>query len=201
MTKRHDRDNKRGSAVKFDCKSARPLVPSYLDGELSEAQAAPLREHLFDCLSCREAAKDSRVLLRWFQDARDDVPVVTVPEGFAARVARRAFAGDPGLLIPAPRAGEPRRELLPFVLTVTAVAAALLLAFSIVIQRQSLPAAGPLEAQDYRPPWEERAADDRVPFGLGATTDRGALDEEAEASPSTEDAPDDPDEDDGGDER
>jgi len=137
--------------VKMSCENARSLVPSYLDGELSEAQASPLRNHLFDCPVCRELAKEGRVLERWFEAAAAEP--VSVPAGFAARVARRALAGDPGLLIPEePAALRPRKSLLPFVLTVCAVAAALLLVLALAIQRQSLPRTNGLDAQ-FRPPW------------------------------------------------
>jgi anti-sigma factor RsiW len=141
--------------MKTTCDDARPLVPSYLDGELSEAQASPLRAHLLDCPACRESAKEGKSLRRWFEF--EPAPV-SVPAGFAARVARRAFAGDPGLLVPEPPVvGRARRPLLPFLLVVTAVAAALLMVLAAAIQRESLPRSNRLEAQQ-RPPWLEAAA-------------------------------------------
>ena len=141
--------------MKITCDDALPLVPSYLDGELSEAQAAPLRTHLLDCPGCRESAKQGKVLQRWFEA---EPPSVPVPAGFAARVARRAFAGDPGLLVPEPArdpAGRGRRSLLPFLLVATAVAAALLFALAVALKRESLPHASSLDAQE--PPWAKRA--------------------------------------------
>ena len=98
-------------AMKPTCDDARALVPSYLDGELSEAQASPLRAHLLDCPACRGVAKEGKALRRWFEF--EPAPV-SVPAGFAARVARRAFAGDPGLLVPEPAVFRPRRSMLPF---------------------------------------------------------------------------------------
>ena len=140
-----------GANVKISCDNARSLVPSYLDGELSEAQASPLRNHLFDCPACREVAKEGRVLERWFEPAA--AQPVSVPAGFAARVARRALAGDPGVLMPEePAALRPRRSLLPFLLTACAVAAAVLLVLALAIQRESLPKSNGLDAQ-FRPPW------------------------------------------------
>lgn len=135
--------------MKFTCDDSRPLVPSYLDGELSEAQASPLRAHLLDCPACREIAKEGKTLTRWLEP--DPAPV-SVPVGFAARVARRAFAGDPGLLVPEP---PPllRRPLLPFLLIATAVAAAVLFVLAVAIQRESLPHTNGLEAQPGPPPW------------------------------------------------
>lgn len=143
------------SNLKIHCDNASSLVQGYMDGELTEAQAAPLREHFLDCLACRELAKDGRALRRWF-DGDPGESGILAPEGFASRVARRAFAGDPGLLIP-----EPRRPLLPFLLTITAVAAAALFVFSVVIQRQAIPTSGTMSAEDYSPPWEDRSAGDR----------------------------------------
>jgi len=153
------KDPRTPSNLKINCENAGSLVQSYLDSELTETQAAPLREHLLDCPSCRETAKGGRTLRRWFQESQDgpgEFGEVLAPEGFASRVARRAFAGDPGLLIP-----EPRRSLLPFLLAATAVAAGALLIFSIVIQRQTIPTSGTMSADDYQPPWEDRAAEDR----------------------------------------
>ena len=50
----------------MECIEARPLIPSYLDGELSEAQARPLRKHLLDCPECRSGAQGEKNLKRWF---------------------------------------------------------------------------------------------------------------------------------------
>ncbi len=153
--------------MNITCDNARSLVPSYLDGELSEAQAAPLRGHLFDCPACREVAKEGRALERWFEAAA--LEPVAIPAGFSARVARRAFAGDPGLLTPVddPPAVRPRRSLLPFLLTACAVAAAVLLVLALAIQRESLPKSSGLDAQS-RPHWlapdgARRAEANRVP--------------------------------------
>jgi anti-sigma factor RsiW len=142
--------------VKLSCDNARSLVPSYLDGELSEAQASPLRAHLLDCPACREVAKEGKALQRWF--GHPESPPA-IPAGFAARVARRAFAGDPGLLAPEPREVRRRRPLLPFLVAATAVAAAILLVLAFAIQRESLPRANHLEAlQEDRPPWLDAPA-------------------------------------------
>jgi anti-sigma factor RsiW len=140
--------------VNITCDNARPLVPSYLDGELSEAQASPLRTHLMACPSCREVAKEGKALSRWFEVQPQPV---SVPVGFAARVARRAFAGDLGLLMPEPPAIRARRPLLPFLLVATAMAAAVLLVLAVAIQRENLPQANSLEAQEGHPPWLEAA--------------------------------------------
>lgn len=149
-------------AVKISCDAARPLVPPYLDGELSEAQASPLRAHLLDCPACRESAKGGKALARWFVA---EPLAVSAPAGFAARVARRAFAGDPGLLVPEPPAVHPRRTLLPFLLVASAVAAAVLLVLALALQRESLPRAGGLDARETPPPWLE--AEVRPEAGAG----------------------------------
>lgn len=125
--------------MEMTCPDARVLVPAYLDGELSEARSSLLRKHLLDCHSCRTGAQDGKNLKRWFSAAREheQAEPLPAPSGFAARVARRAFAGDRGLLTPsaAPSAelvgtsDATRKEgkLLRFVLGATAVAAAMAL--------------------------------------------------------------------------
>jgi anti-sigma factor RsiW len=157
--------------MKISCDDARSLVPSYLDAELSEVQASPLRAHLMDCPACREVAKEGKSLQRWFEF--EPAPVA-VPAGFAARVARRALAGDPGLLVPEPPAVRPRRTLLPFLLVATAVAAALLFVLAVAIQRESLPRTNNLDALPSRPPWLD------VPASEGGTVETSA-----EASPAS----------------
>ena len=111
----------------MECIEARPLIPSYLDGELSEAQARPLRKHLLDCPECRSGAQGEKYLKRWFVQ---EEPVL-VPRDFAARVARRAFAGDSGErfgAVPAAAAFEaPRDSYLRFILQVTSIAAVVLI--------------------------------------------------------------------------
>jgi anti-sigma factor RsiW len=138
----------------MNCPDAVPLIPSYLDGELSEAQAAPLRQHLLACQDCRAGAQSEKALKRWFVRK----PIV-VPQDFAARVARRAFAGDTGKSLElatsihrvealGPQQEAPRGELLQFVLRVTAVAAVFLIALAITIRVESLPPGGGLMADD-----------------------------------------------------
>lgn len=114
----------------MNCQDSRSLIPSYLDGELSEHQAGPLRQHLMDCQPCRKAAAGQKGLTRWFE--HEPVSDVEVPAGFAQRVARLAFAGA------IPRSSEEPLEVAasaeasfqPMVLWMTAVAAAVLLVVS-----------------------------------------------------------------------
>jgi predicted anti-sigma-YlaC factor YlaD len=69
--------------MKISCEAARPLVPGYLDGELTEGQASPLRAHLLDCPACREIAKEGKSFKRWFEFEPEPVTVPT-----ACRVRR-----------------------------------------------------------------------------------------------------------------
>jgi anti-sigma factor RsiW len=139
----------------MQCDDAGPLIPSYLDGELSETQAAPLRKHLLDCQPCRATAQGEKAIKRWFVEAG----AAAVPPGFASRVARRAFAGDTGsgehgtpplrqtaalAAVPAPEGG----RLLPFVLRLTAVAAILLVCLSVAIGNLRLPTSRDMQADD-----------------------------------------------------
>lgn len=148
----------------MNCDTAEPLVPIYMDGELTEARAAPLRRHLLGCPRCRSVAQAETALKGWFVDEES----LEIPAGFAARVARRASAGDTGApdlaRDPNPPAG--RRStgtgptgirptgarieapLLQFVLQVTAVAAILLIALSIGLHRQQVPEIDSLRADD-----------------------------------------------------
>jgi len=156
--------------VNLTCDAARPLVPSYLDGQLSELSASPLRAHLLACPACRESAKEGRNLKRWFAAPPEAVPV---PGGFASRVARRALAGDPGLLVPEPPAalGRPSRPLLPVLLVATAAAAVLLFVLALAIQRQNLPSGDGLRAQE-PPPWLE-SGEKGLPLTLDAEGHQG----------------------------
>lgn len=129
------------------CNDYRSLVPAYLDGELSEAQAGPLRRHLLACAPCRVATQGQRSLRAWFVPTAE----VAVPEGFAARVARRAFAGDTGE--PPPAGGTHQTpgdggadSLRSFVIGMTALAAGLLLALSLGIRALDVPTAGEISA-------------------------------------------------------
>lgn len=124
------------------CKECLRLIPGYLDGELSEAQSAPLRQHLIDCPECRKAASGEKAFERWFAG---EGPEVTVPDGFAARVARRAFAGDIGERSAATVGAEAETPILRFVLRATAVAAVLLLLLT-AWMRSVQRAEGPVQA-------------------------------------------------------
>jgi len=129
----------------MECQNARSMIPSYCDGELSQAQAGPLRQHLLDCQPCRGSAQDLKNLKRWFAAPAS----AAVPEGFAARVARRAFQGDTGELVlegagalagdsAAPLEQDGGR-LLRFVLACTAAAAVVLLVLAIGVRQLGLP--------------------------------------------------------------
>jgi hypothetical protein len=136
----------------FDCAQAAPLIPPWADGELSEVQAAPLREHLLDCRACRGSMQELRALEHWFQPGSAAV-TTGVPPGFAARVARRAFAGDTG-----ERDGQPgsahnelareRRRSLDFVLQLTGLAALAVIGLAIGLRGRELPRGESLHADD-----------------------------------------------------
>ncbi len=132
-----------------DCDRIRPLIPGYLDGELSEEQASPLRKHLLDCRTCRTATQGEKALKGWFVAGAAAAP----PAGFAAHVARRAFAGDRGER-PTPEVASDAQatgRLLNFVLGATAAAAALLLMLAGGLSMAGLPTDGGLRADDVAP--------------------------------------------------
>lgn len=150
----------------ISCNDVQPMLSGYLDGELSEAQSAPMRAHLLDCCACREQLQGGKVLSRWFQEGSGQP--LAVPSGFSARIARRAFAGDPGLSTENQPRGEARRHsLLPFLLKLTAAAAVLLFILALQIKRQNLPHTEDLEAGSYSPPWAQQEAAPAVDLLLG----------------------------------
>jgi anti-sigma factor RsiW len=137
----------------MECTEVRALVARYLDDELEEVQAAPMRAHLLACLACRAVLQEGKSLEAWFVPPEP----VAIPEGFAARVAHRAETGDRGALvsIPMPLAGpaplekeEQRESIRPFVLSAIAIAALVLLVLSIALRRLELPGGEGLEAKD-----------------------------------------------------
>lgn len=149
----------------MNCQEARERIPSYLDGELSETAAAPLRRHLMDCQPCRASAQSDKNLKRWFVEPK----AIAVPRDFSARVARRAFAGDTGerfsppSLVPAGTGAAPSlvavadtwtkapasrsdERHLRFVLVLTAAAALVLLMLSLSIRSLAVPGGTELKA-------------------------------------------------------
>ena len=153
----------------MDCRQAEPLIPSYLDGELSEVRAAPLRRHLLDCQPCRAGAQGEKNLKRWFAPAAAS----EIPKGFAARVARRAFAGDAGEgqlgdvvlrphAAPAVRSAESEERVLQFVLGLTAAAALVVIALAVSMRSWSLPSGTSLHASDNRDQISVEAAIERL---------------------------------------
>jgi anti-sigma factor RsiW len=146
----------------LSCRDAQPLVGAYVDGELSESQASPLRQHLLACQACRASAQDLKSLKRWFAPGKV-ASQTAIPSGFAARVTRRAFAGDTGerreelartAPVPAPSAGAAlaapsrQRSLHSLVLTLTGVAAAAAIVAALAIQAQKRPTGRDLRADD-----------------------------------------------------
>lgn len=157
------------SGMEFmNCENARPLVPAYLDGELGEARASLLRKHLLECQPCRASAQDGKALKRWFaplaQASRDTLPEFNsgVPQGFAARIARRAFAGDTGergrvqpTLV---RGGA--SDLTPFLLRATAIAAGVLFVLAVGMRMRTRPELNRLSADDNTPAPIERVIEE-----------------------------------------
>jgi anti-sigma factor RsiW len=133
----------------MECQNSRSMIPSYLDGELTEAQAGPLRQHLLGCQPCRFSTQDLKNLKRWFAPTQ----AALVPRGFAARIARRALQGDTGELAPSlpTRNGEESGRLLQFVLACTAAAAGLLLVLAIGVRQIGLPQTDRLQADPPAP--------------------------------------------------
>lgn len=171
--------------MNLPCDDAQLSIMSYLDGELSEAQAAPLRKHLLECQPCRASAQDLKNTSRWFVRPQ----AVAVPRDFASRVARRAFQGDRGERVLeaggrtalAPAALEDRElegrengRMLRFVLTLTSVAAAVAICVAIGIRSLSLPSGERLTADDRAPAMSLETALDELDALNGQDTARPA---------------------------
>lgn len=179
--------------MNLPCDDAQLSIMSYLDGELTEAQAAPLRKHLLECQPCRASAQDLKNTSRWF--VRPEA--VAVPRDFASRVARRAFQGDRGerlldvggrAMVAQPAlesgAGRENGRMLRFVLTLTSIAAAVVLCTAIAVRSLSLPSGERLTADDRAPalPLDSalerldqlNAADAQAPAPAGKPGEQGA---------------------------
>lgn len=130
----------------MNCHTARPLVPLYVDGELGESQSHALRPHLLECPACRAVAQEQKTLKAWFVPSAP----IAVPEGFAARVARRAIAGDTGEGFEFSSREEQQGSVTAWVLQAVAVAALLLITLSIAIRRQEIPQSPELKALEAR---------------------------------------------------
>lgn len=77
----------------MNCDRSKALVSVYVDGELSEELAGPLRRHLMECAECRASVSEAKAMASWFVPSA----AISVPEGFAARVARLATSGAGGV--------------------------------------------------------------------------------------------------------
>lgn len=139
----------------MNCIEAHPLVGPYLDGELSENQAAPLRRHLLACVGCRTSVQSHKNLQRWFVQPEP----AAVPRGFAAKVAQAAFAGEgarPALRegVPAIAAAKPapapagEGRVLRFVLALTSAAAAATILVVLATRDNRLPDDAGLRASE-----------------------------------------------------
>lgn len=142
--------------MEMTCSDARPLVGAYLDGELSQTRSSLLRKHLLDCHACRTGAQDGKNLKRWFTAVREDQAQLSgaVPSGFAARVARRAFAGDVGHSSEQEFTLKPRgrdSETFDFVLRATAIAAGLALLLAVAARLRGREVGSTMSADDRAP--------------------------------------------------
>ncbi|MFT7677553.1 MAG: anti-sigma factor RsiW [Planctomycetota bacterium] len=141
----------------MQCVRAEELIPRYVDGELNDVEASPLRQHLIDCQTCRLRAQEVEALGSWFVDPTEQVGPAEAPAGFAARVAALAFAGaaqveplaGPRSLATAhaeEHARSRENQLQTFVLNLTGAAAILVILFAFGLQRRGMPEVGTINA-------------------------------------------------------
>src|SRR5579883_3221498 len=85
------------------------LLSAYVDGELTQAEARAVEEHLLDCGACRRAYEDLRAtkaLLGALPVSGGPGRAVAAPAGLAARLGPGRPASDPRLGRRAPREGD-----------------------------------------------------------------------------------------------
>lgn len=82
----------------LECEHVLELIPTFVDGETSEALSAQVRQHLMGCPDCRMATQEETNLKQWFEPLAGEAgrADIEVPAGFAARVTAMAFAGEAG---------------------------------------------------------------------------------------------------------
>ena len=87
----------------MECDEVRPRLDAYLDGELPEAERAPLRDHLQDCPDC---GPEAAALERLRDDIRRSAPVYRAPEALRSQIRfairREAAASTPAASLRAP---------------------------------------------------------------------------------------------------
>jgi anti-sigma factor RsiW len=170
--------------MEMTCNDAWPLVDAYLDGELSEARASLLRKHLLDCHACRNGTQGGRNLKRWFGAAREEDELFAasvagaVPQGFAARVARRAFAGDLGQNTPSgtplPRTSKDK-AVLSFVLAATAIAAGLALLLALGARLNGRAVGSTMSADDRAPVPVKQVVEELERLNANSSAQRAAV--------------------------
>lgn len=131
----------------MSCERSHALMTRYVDGELEEALAAPLRRHLLECNGCRGLAVETKNLRAWMEPR----PAPAIPTGFAARVAERAFSGAEPVVTLRPVGGSESSipHLQAFVLAATAVAAGVLFFLALGLGFANRPGGESLEAAPY----------------------------------------------------
>ncbi len=143
------------STSPIQCEVVLALVPTFVDDEVTDGVGSTVRRHLMDCPACRTAVQEEQTLRQWFVAG----PEVEVPDGFAARVARRAVAGDVGFIPavapqvsipPEHRAegpsGRSAGRVLAFSRTLVAVAAAGLVVTTLLLSGGGRPEVSGLDA-------------------------------------------------------
>lgn len=135
------------STSPIQCDVVLALVPTFVDNEVAQSVGGTVRRHLMDCPSCRTAVQEEQTMRQWFVPG----PEIEVPDGFAAHVARRAFAGDVGQapvsLQQAAKAPEqPSGRVLAFSRALVAVAAGGLVAVTLVLAGNGRPEVADLDA-------------------------------------------------------
>jgi len=126
----------------MNCRSVRPRLQRYADGEISDRDVQETRAHLLDCPACRSVVASVVSVKRFFADA--EVSSMRAPAGFADRVVALAASGVSG-----DADDEPARRLTRW-LSVLAASIALV-ATGVLLERGGVLESSPdtLEAQEW----------------------------------------------------
>jgi mycothiol system anti-sigma-R factor len=81
----------------MQCEEVRPRLDAYLDGELAEAERAPLRDHLAGCADC---GPEAAALERLRDGIRQSAPIYRAPEALRSQI-RFALRREAGSSAPA----------------------------------------------------------------------------------------------------
>lgn len=101
----------------MNCNAAQRLLSAYVDRELSSAEMAKVRQHVYDCEACRCEEEE----LRYLKSILTSTPMIEPPADFEERLCLKLFA------VETPAETQGFSETWPLISGVALVAAAVTL--------------------------------------------------------------------------